>query len=511
MKIDPEKRIYFLIAASLMGIVGLIYWQALPLPFISDDWWFVHDFQASNAVELLKLYFNLVGKIVYRPLAEGSMLLMYNLFGFESTPIRILGLLIHLLNSYLVVVIIGLILENKILGYVTGLVYASAIAIHLDLLTWAWISYYDLGASFFFFLSIWFYLRERTYSSAILFFVGCLFKESIIFLPALLFFYSFFQLEERNIKALFINVLKKLFPFIIFGAIVLGFKIWGSSSPSILGEDHPYFIDLIGRHLIDNPRSYIVWMFQALFPFFTPKFEIYKTILIVMLIFCLVSGQLLLWHKKKAREFRWISFLFIWSAIGFLPVYLLPNHTYRYYSTYSLPAFVALFFYLLDLFLTALKVRREVMIAVFAALAFIAVSGSVYQSSKIYSEGLHQSTFADGTNMLIRRAATVDLVMPQLKKDFPSIPPGFVVVLVNTDLGAFGAEYKGLRFLYNTDDIEVIPPSALSYENGDWFYSTPDSDPRYLDPSLVVVYELTEDEEIIRLDLDELLKSTYEP
>ncbi len=232
------------IALSLFCIIGLMYWKGLTLPFISDDWWFVREFQASNGEELLKFYFNPVGKIVFRPLAETSMFLMYKVFGFELTPIRFLGLIVHFLNSYLVVLIIGHVLKNRFIGYMAGLVYAAAIAVHLDLLTWAWISYYDLGASLFFFLSIWTYLKNRITPSAVFYFLGCLYKESIVLLPVILFLYSLFYAIEKTNVELFFNAFKKMILFAFLGGIILSVKFLGNSNPSALGQDHPILLIL---------------------------------------------------------------------------------------------------------------------------------------------------------------------------------------------------------------------------------------------------------------------------
>ena len=191
-------------------------------------------------------------------------------------------------------------------------------------------------------------------------------------------------------------------------------------------------------------------------------------------------------------------------------VYLLQIQTFSYYAIYSFLDFIAIFFYAVGALLAVIKVKQRIVNIVFVMLIITAFFGSLYQSRKIYSEGLQQHTFADGTNLLIRRAATVSLVMPRLEKDFPSIPPGFVIVLVNADLGAFGFDNRAIQYLYNFDAFEVLPPSAISYENGDWFFTTPDSAPRYLDPSLVVVYELIEND-IVRRDLDDLVQPENVP
>jgi hypothetical protein len=150
-----------------------------------------------------------------------------------------------------------------------------------------------------------------------------------------------------------------------------------------------------------------------------------------------------------------------------------------------------------------LKINQKFISAVFLITGLLAVVGSYYQSVRIFDEKLHQNIFADGSDMLIRRAATQILVTEKLQKDFPSLPPGFVIVLVNIDLGSFGYNNSALQYLYDSDEFEVLPPSAIYYDNGDWFFNSIDSDTQYLDPDLVVVYELMGNN-IVRRDLFDL-------
>ena len=510
MSVAPEKKLFPLLAVLMIGISFLIYWRVFSLPFVSDDWWYVRLFQVSGTSESLRYFFDPIGKMVYRPLAEACMLLMYKFFGFNPDPMRILGIFVHVVNSCLVVLIVDHVTESKLIGYVSGIVFASAVAIHLDLFAWAWAAYYDIGGSLFFFLAIWLYLRDRPWLSAVSYFSGCLFKEAVVLLPILLVLHSMLLGRGEDLEWRPFHWLRKWILFVIFGGVVLGFKLISGGNPTALGEDHPYAIVFWGEHLVTNGGRYLTWLFQAIFPFFSPSEMVHKIVAYLVFIIFLVGTFTALLAVKQKDVFRRIIFLIVWLVIGILPVYLLPNHSYRYYAVYSLPAFAALLFYSLQYLLIILKADLRVSIAVFTILGCFAVIGSFIQSTRIFNEKLHQSTFSDGSSMLIRRAATVSLVMPRLEKDFPSIPPGFVIVLVNADLGAFGFDNRAIQYLYNFDAFEVLPPSAISYENGDWFFTTPESAPQYLDPSLVVVYELIEND-IVRRDLDDLVQPENVP
>lgn len=502
MKTIPEKKQLVFLVLTISGIIASIYWRVIFLPFISDDWWYLRQLQTLGNVEALAHFLNPNGKLVYRPLGEAFMILMYKIFGFDPVPMRWPSLVVHVVNSCLVVFIIDHLVENKWIGYLCGIVYASAIAVHLDIFAWAWATYYDIGGTLFFFLSIWMYLKERTWLSALLYLVGCLFKPTIIFLPGLLLLYSLVLPEGVKLELHPVRFINKWFYFLIFGGAVLGFKLIGGI-PTTLGEDGPYYIDFWGKHLVTNAQKYLLWMSQAIFPFYSPNAITNKIISGISLSTILVASFVALVAIKQDKAFRRILLLTAWAVVGLLTVYFLPNHTFRYYTIYSLPAFAALFFYGVQYLFKWLKINQKIVSAVFFVFGLLAVVGSYHQSVRIFDEKLHQSIFADGSDMLIRRAATHTLVAEKLQKDFPSIPPGFVIVLVNIDLGSFGYNNSALQYLYGSDDFEVLPPSAVFYKNGDWFFNSADSDTQYLDPSLVVVYELMGNS-IVRRDLFDL-------
>lgn len=506
---DTDKKLFFFLALLISGIVALIYWHVISLPFISDDWWFLRQIQVSGTVDYLLYLFDPIDKTVYTPFGEALMILMYEFFGFDPVSMRLPSFLIHVVNSCLVALIMGHVLENKWVGYLSGIVYASAIAVHLDIFTWSWSTYGDIGATFFFLLSIWVYLKERTWLSACLYLAGCLFKPTIIFLPGLLFLHSLILSGEKKIDLHPVRLFTKWFPFIIFGGTLVALKLVGGI-PTDLGEDAPYFVDFWGKHLITNGRRYLNWMFQAIFPLASSHSAAYKIIAGISGLTFLSGVFIALLAAKRDRAFFRMLFLFAWLVVGLLAVYFLPNHTYRYYSIYALPAFIALFLYGVHYLFTSRQADKRIVFSIFMCLGLFAVVGSVYQSSRIFNEKLDQSTFADGSGMLVRRAATVSLVTERIQRDFPTLPPGFVIVLVNADLGSFGGHFSAFQYLYESDAFEVIPPSAVHFEHGEWYFNSPDSDIRYLDPSLTVVYEL-KDNDIVHLELTDLIVYSSEP
>lgn len=502
-----ENKYQGLFAVVLTAmLICSIYWRVFELPFISDDWWYLRKFQILSNPELLRYFFDPHEKMVYRPLAEACMVLMYNLFGFDPVPMRVLGLLVHVANSYLVILILSNTTGNRVVGYLSGFVFASAIAIHQDLFAWAWAAYYDIGGAFFFFLSLWLYLKNKTGMSALFYFIGCIFKESVIFLPVLLIIHSVVLGEERYS----IEWFKKWLPYLVYGGVVACLKIIGGGNPTSLGEDHPYAIAFMGKHLLENGSRYLTWMFQAVFPFFSPHLLVHRVIAGFSLLLFGAGSVVALFSYRRNDSVRRVVFLIVWLVFGVLPVYLLPNHSYRYYAVYSLPAFTALFYYAFHCLLSTLNVDRKFIFTVFALTGMFATVGSYQQSARIFEEGLEQNTLADGTNMLVRRATTVSIVSKQLHDDFPALAPDSLIVLKNVDLGAFGGDYSAIHYLYNEGTLSVHPPSDLVHVDGDWFVKTPGSDPLYVDPSRVIAYEM-KGNDLILVGLSDLLDASGAP
>ena len=313
----------------------------------------------------------------------------------------------------------------------------AAVAIHLDPLAWA-VGIYDVGGAFFFFLGLWLFLRERFISSAFAYLLGCLFKESLILLPIILIAHLLLMTPAGQIKAWMAHRWPYALPFVIVMVIVALIKLMGAS-PVQFPDNHPYVIDFYGPHVAKNIRLYLSWMTQGMLPYLTRlRFSDPLALTAVVL-----TGYVLIFAsiaRTQSRHARVVGFLVIWILVALLPVLFLPNHTYRYYATYSLPAYIALLLYLIQhaallVHLPALYSRRLLI-----GIAVFAISGSIVQGTRIYGEALHQRTFVSGTNHLIARAAYVELVRNGLAQRLPEVPETSSLIIGNVDLWAFNKD-----------------------------------------------------------------------
>jgi hypothetical protein len=161
--------------SCLLGLFLILplaaFWPCLRLPFIQDDWGFLLELQTNNTAVLLANFFHPGGAIFYRPLAATYLLALYKLFGVQPWPFHVLALAIHIFNASLVFRIMTHLLRDRGIGLLTGLLYAVAVSIHLDPLCWA-VGIYDIGGACFFFLAIWFFIREHPKTSVACFLAG---------------------------------------------------------------------------------------------------------------------------------------------------------------------------------------------------------------------------------------------------------------------------------------------------------------------------------------------------
>lgn len=498
-----QKRDCALLIVAIASVIFTAYWQSMYLPFIQDDWIALRFKNINETVESLGFIFSFEEKLFYRPLAQTYLFFLSNLFNQNPLPFHFIALTIHLFNSVFIALIVNKILDNRTIAYSTALIYAAAVAIHLDTLAWA-VGIFDLGGAFFFFASFLLFINNKFVISALLYLIGCLFKESVIILPIILFFYSAINIHPSNIHQPFMHLLKRLIPFLLIMIIIAAIKIIGTA-PLKFTSNHPYAIDLIGLHIINNIYLYLAWMSQALFSLLPmtdyhsgiPKVSLFGSLFILVLLLLFIFGL-----KYNNTQLRRITVLTLWILVGLLPVMFLPNHIYRYYCTYSLPAFIALLLLLTRETLLICHVRHWAVNASLTCICFASVISSTFHANLIYQQGLEQQTLADGTNMLIKKAVFVNIVKNGLLNDQPTLPDNAVIVIARTDIWSFN-KHSGPQQWYDNNTIRTFDFDELRYEDNQLYIEDadnpqpladtyPPSTKEYLDLSKLFIYQVLE-------------------
>lgn len=454
-----------LLAAALLA-VGPVYWRVVGLPFVQDDWDRLYHCRSDGLVALLQTILSTEHKLFYRPLAELYLLVMYGLFGADPVPFHLVALALHCGSAVLLGLIVQRLFGDRLLALLSTLVYGAAIAVHLDSLVWA-VGIYDVAGAFCLLASIWLFTAGRRGASAAVYAVGCLFKESLILLPVILLAYDLLiDARERTPRPLRTRLTEAL-PFLVCLLTIAALKLSGES-PLQHPASHPYALALTGPHLLTNGLHYLTWLLQSFIPVPIPTQGLASLLPVVPMLALLGLAFGLRGAGDPSRHRRRVMFLLVWMVIGLVPVIFLPNHVYRYYATYSLAAWVPFVLYLARETLRALRVGRTASTMLLLAIGATALLGSGRQADRIYREGTTPRTFVDGTNLLIERAAYVDIVRGGLARLLPHPPRNAAIVIGNVDIWGFDRN-RGPRFWYDDPSLNVYPLAKLRFR-GDRLY-----------------------------------------
>ncbi len=441
---------WLVLGAGLTTFVIVVYGICLRYPFIQDDWGWMARFQGESASSILSMMFRVEGTLFQRPLAGLYLYGMYLVFGANPVPFHVIALATLIVNAVLVAAIVRFITRDRVVAYASSFIYVAGAAVHLETLLWA-VGIHDLGGSLFFLLAMLLFLRGRRISGAMLYVAGCFFKESVIMLPFVLAAFAIIG-TPKDSKERMVDRLKGLTPVAIAFVLLVAVKMLGVS-PLSLGSEHSYSMGVFGRHVSNNIFSYVTWMSQSIDPFLSSKGATMKFVVNDLLLILMVATWVAVRTQSK-NDARTLIFFLAWLVAGLLPAIFLVNHTYRYYALYSLPAFIAIVLVSLRVLLDAMRMPRMRVQRCIIALACLASLLSALQAHAMLRENFGQKTLADGTNWLIKRAATVIVVREGLQRQLPAPPEGATFLLGDCDLAAFDWE-SGPQSWYGNQSIRA--------------------------------------------------------
>jgi len=449
-----------MLALALVVVVGLVFWPTLRLPFLQDDFSLLRLFQQDQVAQpVVLLSFFSVGKaIFYRPLAKACLLAMYALFGDRVWCFHLAALAIHAANAWLVGRIVFSLTRDRVIAACTALIYAAAIAIHLDTLAWV-VGIYDLGGALCFLLSMQLYIERKVAWSGLVCFAGCLFKESVIVLPLILLWYELLLADH---PAGWMAFLRARWRGVAWFSLLMGsiaaIKAWQLSQPVVAGAG-PYRFAVDG--VLDNTGLYLKWMSQSFYQFW--YLGSHLSVLALLLAVVLTGTE-----RKVGKHSRQLFFLLGWLLVGLLPVIFFAHHAYRYYATYSLPAYICLILCVAKWGAARLLEKELPGAVLVVAVCAVALVFSVGQGRQVYAEGMQEATLADGSNMLINRAAVLNTVHDALLPLAATLPPESVVFVGGVDLWGFD-QGAGPVFRLGDKEVHVYSLDSLRAAGGRLF------------------------------------------
>lgn len=216
------RNFYFPLIIFLISI--LTYWD-LPKTFFQQDEWLIFGKiivrEATGGVGNVLIYPFFGSRGHFTPLAFFQTYSELKLFGLSFEPIAYISIATHIANSLLLFYFMYLLLKNKFLAFCSSIIFSVEV-ISSQAVTWIGASANTQGAVLFLLLSLIFTLKylqnnqKRSYYIALVFFfVGLLFKETIVFFfllaPLLWFLFG----QKKGIRQFFLF----LKPLIILGFI----------------------------------------------------------------------------------------------------------------------------------------------------------------------------------------------------------------------------------------------------------------------------------------------------
>lgn len=489
----------------LLGFsILFVYWRVFKYPLVQDDWLLLRDVSFTDTSHFLKDIFSPFEKVNYRPLGHLYFWPMYKLFGIDSIAYHVLAVIIHFFNSLLVTYVVQRITNNRLAAWTTGLLYATAIAVHNVVFIWA-VGIYELGGAFLFFLSLALFLNERHRLSAVAFLLAILTKESVLFLPGILIVYVLLQKsrQEKLSKGSLHDVVSKLWPhFLILAAYI----ILRTQSVSLLSlpKDDPYKVSLLGPHILSNAIFYaggIVYIILSPLNLIIMLKEnlVFEAFLVTLLGMGLFITIILVNLERRERNtirkalsssFFWIT----WAILGIAPLLFYPNHQFWYYLTFALPPIIVMF--ILSLRGIALRFwhQERYVSLTYVTLILLSIVSSAYF---FYLEDL----VGRGASGLVQRANLVEIVRDGLLKAHPTLPQDTILVFDGEVCEAIGAD-AGPQVWYRDESLRVFKRDYLQVDEEGVYMKLSGSETlekTYLNPDKTFIFNIA-DGKLLEID-----------
>lgn len=328
-----------LICISYLLFGYLLFKPALSSYFFQDDWFTFKISNVSSLADFLTFFVPRTDVIYYRPLGmQVFFFIMHRLFEFNPVYYRLIALLTHSFNSFLIYYLLTIIGFRKIISYVTGIFFITSTTNFIPLF-WSSTFPFILGVTLFL-LALIFYIKNQiinnNFISLLFFLLGLFTFEIIAVFPIIILFWEI--IIKR--KGKYLKVLK----YFILTGLYLSLRILVYKIP-LEGTYKP------NLKLFSTLRTYILWslnwpeeMSKQFIKIFTVNPQFYNSffdyvnfwligtiiLTILILIIPLIMSYFVI--KTKTKLITGLSlFGLTWFLICLIPLFLFSEHTYSYY------------------------------------------------------------------------------------------------------------------------------------------------------------------------------------
>ncbi|RJO71858.1 MAG: hypothetical protein C4523_03335 [Myxococcales bacterium] len=377
---------WVLFFTGLVLLSFILYFRVIAYPYLYDDWAVLKNAAAQTPMDYLAQVFSPEGKVLYRPLGLLYMFAVQRLFGDNPVPFHLAALVLHAANALLTALVVNRLFGERRLACAAGLVYLGAFSAHLVPLLWL-SGIFDLGGTFLSLLALLFFLQGRALPAAAALLAALFFKESSLLTPAVMAACGLVLPDGTSPTPLrFREIGERVAPSAAIAVAFAALKLFGQS-PFALSEGHPYYLALQPRSMGVNLLRYATWGVQALLPPFavlapeTAKAAAGAAVGAGVLVLAYSLARMRRYFKGPQRlgpatdRREWA--LWAWVLLGLAPVLPLPNHAFRYYLVFSLPALAAIALLWARRGLTGCRIRSERQPTWLLVLALLHVSSAV--------------------------------------------------------------------------------------------------------------------------------------
>ena len=437
-----DKNIYLLL---ILFLAAIIYFNTLQNDFTNwdDDTLILYNYRIQDLnLEKFEKILTTPTATDYLPLKELSYALDYYFWKLDPFGFHLSNLILFVLNCLLVYLIFDFIFKDKFISFLGAIVF-TVHPIHVESV--AWLSgRKDLLSGLFFFLSFYFYLKNRNLFALPSFILALLSKPTVIILPLLLVLYELtLNGAERNWKKIFLRV----FPFFLIAA-VSGFITLRVGFEKGVVKTH------IGETFLENLMlmsgvffDYIKLVFLPinLCAHYTIPINIAPNAVKFLFLFFLL---LLILSMRKTGFDSQTKFFLIWPVITILPIsYIIPisilkADRYLYLPSITFAAFAAILFH--KLYNRSSKLKPLVIIIPLLLLFSILT----VERNKIWKN-------------------SITLMEDTVKKS-----PGFFIAYNNLGIAYSNAKLYNKAFNSYRKALEINPYFAKAHANIGTLYAT---------------------------------------
>lgn len=445
MNAFPSRRT-LLTATGLLLAVLAAYGAYARLPPLLDDWALL-GFLAEEPSwpRRIAVLFDPRDRMFYRPLAYVVRSVVHGFDGARFAAYHVPAWLLLAGCAGLAGRVASRLLASPRAGLAAALVLLAATPIHLDTQCWG-AGLNDLLAFAFLLGALNLHLARRDLFAAVLWGLALLCKESAAFLPAVLLASVCLVPDGWSVRV------RRLLPYVPVGLVYVALRL-AARPLHALADDHPYVLSLRPPTLVDRIVLHLRWVAEGLCPPLAGPEIAARPVWMLTIAGCVTLA--IGWKALSALQRRAVVLGGVWAIAAALPLFLFPNHLYRYYLLAAWPGVVLVAglagWGVLKRFAggASAGLRRLALGVVLACL----VSGIVYARARS-AEGIDQQV-VDGTNELIRRGDAARMMRDDFAALVPALPKGAVVVVDNLDIAGFGPA-AGLRLWRNDPTLEVF-------------------------------------------------------